>query len=150
MPDVNWEQYPPVLVTTVDVRRYLRKIIETDLFPFMVLSYQELSDEAKLHHLALLISHMSSKMRQPNSELILKTLSKSFDTDWTLSGVETIGRIIEVQDTILHLPHVPLAQLCLIDDTLYAEVVGIKNFYVILSPFLKPFGIHSGSTGSNH
>lgn len=87
-------------------------------------------------------------MRLPNPEIILNTLDASFDSDWTVSGVHTIGRITQVQDTILHarLPHVPLGQLCLVDGRLYAEVVGIKKDAIILSPFAKPFGIHSGST----
>lgn len=65
--DINWDQYPPVLVTTVDVRRYLRKIIETDLFPLMVLSYQELGDEAKLDVLGTINIAYESSMHPPLS-----------------------------------------------------------------------------------
>jgi type III secretion protein V len=37
-----------VLLTAIDVRRYLRKIVERELFDLQVLSYQELGDEVAL------------------------------------------------------------------------------------------------------
>lgn len=42
------DQQSGVLLTAVDVRRYLRKIIERELFDLQVLSYQELGDEVAL------------------------------------------------------------------------------------------------------
>ncbi|MDR9767928.1 EscV/YscV/HrcV family type III secretion system export apparatus protein [Shewanella baltica] len=46
------EQLPPeqtcVLLTSLDVRRYLRKIVERELFSTPVLSFQELGDDAEI------------------------------------------------------------------------------------------------------
>ena len=42
----------PVLVTSMDVRRYLRKMIEQDLHELPVLSYQELTQEVNVQPLA--------------------------------------------------------------------------------------------------
>jgi type III secretion protein V len=41
-------QQSGVLLTAIDVRRYLRKIVEHELFDLQVLSYQELGDEVPL------------------------------------------------------------------------------------------------------
>ncbi len=86
-------------------------------------------------------------MRLPDESSILSHLKDRFSDDWHISSVQTIGRITEVHGMILHarLPHVALAELCLIDDHLYAEVIGIKKDHVVLSPFSQPLGIHSGS-----
>ncbi len=40
--------HSPILLTTIDTRRYIRKLIEAELYACMVLSYQELGDEVKL------------------------------------------------------------------------------------------------------
>jgi type III secretion protein V len=42
----------PVLLTSMDVRRYIRKMIEQDLFDLPVLSYQELSPDVNVQALA--------------------------------------------------------------------------------------------------
>ncbi len=42
----------PVLLTTMDIRRYVRKLIENDLYQLPVLSYQELSAELNIQPLA--------------------------------------------------------------------------------------------------
>ncbi len=42
----------PVLLTGIDVRRYLRKLIEQELFEVPVLSYQELSNDVNVHPLS--------------------------------------------------------------------------------------------------
>jgi type III secretion protein V len=41
----------PVLLTSMDIRRYLRKLIETDLYELPVLSYQELTPEINVQPL---------------------------------------------------------------------------------------------------
>lgn len=41
-----------VLLTSLDVRRYLRKIVERDLFTYHVLSFQELGDDAEIKVIA--------------------------------------------------------------------------------------------------
>ncbi|WP_108651904.1 EscV/YscV/HrcV family type III secretion system export apparatus protein [Dongshaea marina] len=41
-------EHESVLLTAIDVRRYLRKIIERDLYALPVLSFQELGDEVEL------------------------------------------------------------------------------------------------------
>lgn len=42
----------PVLLTSVDIRRYMRKLIEADLYGLPVLSYQELTPDISVHALA--------------------------------------------------------------------------------------------------
>jgi type III secretion protein V len=42
----------PVLLTSMDIRRYLRKLIETELYDLPVLSYQELTGEVNIQPLA--------------------------------------------------------------------------------------------------
>lgn len=42
----------PVLLTSVDIRRYMRKLIEVDLYGLPVLSYQELTPDISVHALA--------------------------------------------------------------------------------------------------
>lgn len=42
----------PVLLTSMDIRRYLRKLIEQDLYDLPVLSYQELTQEVNIQPLA--------------------------------------------------------------------------------------------------
>jgi len=41
----------PVLITSMDIRRYVRKLIEADLYDIPVLSYQELTPEITVHPL---------------------------------------------------------------------------------------------------
>ncbi|MBH1965477.1 MAG: type III secretion system export apparatus subunit SctV [Comamonadaceae bacterium] len=43
---------PPVLLTSMDIRRYMRKMIEQDLYELPVLSYQELTQEINIQPLA--------------------------------------------------------------------------------------------------
>ncbi len=43
---------PPVLLTSMDVRRYVRKVLEKDLFELPVLSYQELTSDITVQPLA--------------------------------------------------------------------------------------------------
>lgn len=50
--DVGQQSYKPVLLTTIDIRRYLRKIVEFDLYELPVLSYQELTPEISVQPLA--------------------------------------------------------------------------------------------------
>jgi type III secretion protein V len=38
-----------VLVTAIDVRRFLRKFIEREMFRLPVLSFQELGDDLQMH-----------------------------------------------------------------------------------------------------
>lgn len=42
----------PVLLASMDIRRYLRKLIEADLYDLQVLSYQELVPEVNIQPLA--------------------------------------------------------------------------------------------------
>ena len=42
----------PVLLTSMDVRRYVRKLIEGDLYELPVLSYQELTQEITIQPLS--------------------------------------------------------------------------------------------------
>ena len=44
--------HKPVLLTSMDIRRYLRKMIEQDLYELPVLSYQELTPEINIQPLA--------------------------------------------------------------------------------------------------
>lgn len=41
----------PVLLTSMDIRRYLRKMIEQDLYELPVLSYQELTQDVNIQPL---------------------------------------------------------------------------------------------------
>lgn len=43
--DLSKSQKPPVLVTSMDIRRYVRKLIEGDLFDLPVISYQEITSD---------------------------------------------------------------------------------------------------------
>jgi type III secretion protein V len=42
----------PVLLASMDIRRYMRKLIEADLYDLQVLSYQELVPEVNIQPLA--------------------------------------------------------------------------------------------------
>ena len=44
--------HKPVLLSSMDIRRYLRKLIETDLYDLQVISYQELVPEVNIQPLA--------------------------------------------------------------------------------------------------
>jgi type III secretion protein V len=50
---------PPVLLTSMDVRRYVRKLIETEIKTLPVLSYQELSSELTIQPLGRICLHQS-------------------------------------------------------------------------------------------
>ena len=43
--DLKLSQKPPVLLTSMDIRRYVRKLIEGDLFDLPVISYQEITPD---------------------------------------------------------------------------------------------------------
>nr|WP_153099984.1 type III secretion system export apparatus subunit SctV [Paraburkholderia hayleyella] len=49
--DVTQSSLRPVLLTSMDIRRYLRKMIEADLYELAVLSYQELATEINIQPL---------------------------------------------------------------------------------------------------
>ena len=50
--DIGASGQRPVLLTSMDIRRYLRKMIEQDLYDLPVLSYQELTQEINIQPLA--------------------------------------------------------------------------------------------------
>lgn len=50
--DLSLSAQKPVLLTSMDIRRYLRKMIEQDLYELPVLSYQELTQEINIQPLA--------------------------------------------------------------------------------------------------
>lgn len=50
--DLSAATRAPVLLTSMDIRRYLRKMIEQDLYELPVLSYQELTQEINVQPLA--------------------------------------------------------------------------------------------------
>jgi len=50
--DLSLAAQKPVLLTSMDIRRYLRKMIEQDLYDLPVLSYQELTQEVNIQPLA--------------------------------------------------------------------------------------------------
>lgn len=50
--DLSATTRKPVLLTSMDIRRYLRKMIEQDLYELPVLSYQELTQEINVQPLA--------------------------------------------------------------------------------------------------
>jgi len=50
--DLGAAHQRPVLLTSMDIRRYLRKMIEQDLYDLPVLSYQELTQEINIQPLA--------------------------------------------------------------------------------------------------
>ncbi|WP_315124561.1 type III secretion system export apparatus subunit SctV [Comamonas antarctica] len=50
--DIGASQQKPVLLTSMDIRRYLRKMIEQDLYELPVLSYQELTQQINIQPLA--------------------------------------------------------------------------------------------------
>jgi len=50
--DLSRSMQRPVLLTSMDIRRYLRKMIEQDLYELPVLSYQELTQEINIQPLA--------------------------------------------------------------------------------------------------
>ncbi|MGY4403854.1 type III secretion protein V [Bradyrhizobium sp. USDA 3315] len=49
--DLNQQPHKPVLLISMDIRRYVRKIIETDLYELPVLSYQELPPDISIQPL---------------------------------------------------------------------------------------------------
>ncbi|WJF89321.1 type III secretion system export apparatus subunit SctV [Paraburkholderia bonniea] len=49
--DIGQATLRPVLLTSMDIRRYLRKMIEADLYELAVLSYQELATEINIQPL---------------------------------------------------------------------------------------------------
>jgi type III secretion protein V len=50
--DISANSRKPVLLTSMDIRRYLRKLVEQDLYELPVLSYQELTQEINVQPLA--------------------------------------------------------------------------------------------------
>ncbi|MDH5857318.1 type III secretion system export apparatus subunit SctV [Lampropedia aestuarii] len=50
--NISQAAHRPVLLTSMDIRRYLRKMIEQDLYDLPVLSYQELTQEINIQPLA--------------------------------------------------------------------------------------------------
>jgi type III secretion protein V len=50
--DLSRSMQKPVLLTSMDIRRYLRKMIEQDLYELPVLSYQELTPEVNIQPIA--------------------------------------------------------------------------------------------------
>ncbi len=50
--DLSSRPHRPVLLTSMDIRRYLRKMIEQELYELPVLSYQELTQEINIQPLA--------------------------------------------------------------------------------------------------
>ena len=50
--DIGANTQRPVLLTAMDIRRYMRKMIEQDLYDLPVLSYQELTQEINIQPLA--------------------------------------------------------------------------------------------------
>ncbi|MES0139404.1 type III secretion system export apparatus subunit SctV [Mesorhizobium sp. M0016] len=50
--NVGQQSHQPVLLTSIDIRRYLRKIVEVDLRALPVLSYQELTPDISVQPLA--------------------------------------------------------------------------------------------------
>lgn len=50
--DLSLAAQKPVLLTSMDIRRYLRKMIEQDLYDLPVLSYQEMTQEINIQPLA--------------------------------------------------------------------------------------------------
>jgi type III secretion protein V len=50
--DLAASSQKPVLLTSMDIRRYMRKMIEQDLYELPVLSYQELTQEVNIQPLA--------------------------------------------------------------------------------------------------
>ncbi len=49
--ELGGRPYKPVLLTSMDIRRYLRKLIEQDLYELPVLSYQELTQDINIQPL---------------------------------------------------------------------------------------------------
>ncbi len=43
--DITWRQNKPVLITAMDIRRYVRKMLEVELYDLAILSFQELTQE---------------------------------------------------------------------------------------------------------
>ncbi len=43
--DISQAKTRPILLTSMDIRRYLRKFVEPELYEVPVLSYQELTEE---------------------------------------------------------------------------------------------------------
>ncbi len=49
--ELSGRPHKPVLLTSMDIRRYLRKMIEQDLYELPVLSYQELTQDINIQPL---------------------------------------------------------------------------------------------------
>ena len=52
MGDLSRSMQRPVLLTSMDIRRYMRKMIEQEIYELPVLSYQELTPEINIQPLA--------------------------------------------------------------------------------------------------
>lgn len=50
--DISAATHRPVLLTSMDIRRYLRKLVEQDLYELPVLSYQEMTQDINIQPLA--------------------------------------------------------------------------------------------------
>ncbi len=50
--DLSTSLHRPVLLTSMDIRRYMRKMVEQDIYELAVLSYQELTTEINIQPLA--------------------------------------------------------------------------------------------------
>ena len=52
--DITKIQHKPVIIVSVDIRRYFRKMIDKDYYELPVLSFQELSSEINIQPLGRL------------------------------------------------------------------------------------------------
>jgi type III secretion protein V len=52
LPRIGMMSARPVMLTSMDIRRYMRKMIEQDLYELAVVSYQELTSEINIQPLA--------------------------------------------------------------------------------------------------
>jgi type III secretion protein V len=53
--DLSTLERKPVLLTSMDIRRYVRKLIELDLYELPVLSHQELTEEITIQPLGRIV-----------------------------------------------------------------------------------------------
>jgi type III secretion protein V len=55
--DITHQERPPVLISSMDVRRYMKKLIELDIPQLTVLSHQELTEEINIQPLGRISIH---------------------------------------------------------------------------------------------
>lgn len=84
--------------------------------------------------------------RLPDIDIVLDGVLPAVELGGVASGVVRLGKVVDVGPTLIKakVDGCGLGELCLIDDSVLAEVVALQNGFACLSPFSEPRGMRCG------